>query len=299
MFNLFKSVYDGIPAKVEGLAVETSVNNQKSSYLKGIVEGPQIEDKDLRDSDTYKILDREFKKVQGYRGKPYDFLVSVAQKRVKANDALLQVVETTFGKKVLKDAITYERINVITYVSCCDWFYDFATAAIATMVSDIAYKNHDNPYKNPVDRLHKEFLNNRGNIATAVKILSLLNQDFNEAMKKASKLEGITFDPDDLQKQIDQFGASAVDPMGVGILPVSLNPFYWLGQVYNVWYGYRHEQIKEDISMLKMKLLRLERVKAGVPEDSDEIRDIDSQIEYHASRLAVLQEKLEDIENDA
>lgn len=299
MFNLFKSIYDGIPSKVESMSVKTAVNNQRDSYKKSIIDGFEIEDRVLSGTDTYKKLERALRGKEGYRGKPYDYLVSVAEKRVKNQDGLIEAIETVFENKVFKDAITFERINIITYISCADWFLDFAMQAINLMVSEVAYKNHDNPYKNPVDKMAQQLVHNEGNLKTLASIANLLNSDIVDAMEKAKKLEGVTFDPDDMKKQIDQFGASAVDAMKVGFIPLAINPGYWLGQLYNQWYDYRHKEIKEDIAMLKMKIYRLERLKSGVPEDSDEIRQIDDQIEYNASRLAVLKEKLEDIENDA
>lgn len=296
--NLFKSIYEGIPARLERLNIETAVNNQKDSFSKLLVKGFEIDDRVLANTQMYKALDRVLKKVKSYRGKPVDFIVSIAERRVKDHDQILKAVERSFKETTLKDVITYDRVNVITYVTCADWFLDFAFAAISTMVSEAAYEHHENPYKSSVDKLNNDYVKNSGNQSTFAAIANLLDMEISEAMKKAAELEGITFNPDNIDRHVDQFGQSSVDGMKIGFMPVSINPFYWLGQIYNAWYDYRHKEIKEDIAMLKMKLYRLERLREGVPEDSDEIRQIDKQIEYNASRLAVLKEKLEDIRED-
>lgn len=299
MFSLIKSIFDGIPSTIENDRIQTSINDQKDRLNKGLVKGIQIEDSALRSAEFYKRLDSKLKReVKSYRGNPIDYMFMVAEKRIKNNDRLLAVAERIFSGKTPKRAMDYERVNVITYISLGDWFFDYAVAALSVMTCEITYADHSNPYKEGIDKEYQSFVYNDGNMKTFAVICEALAGDFDAIMENAAKLEGITFDPESIERIRSQYSSNTVDPMRVGFLPVIINPFYWLGQAYNNWTKYRHEQAKADINALKVKLLRLEAMRRGAAEDSDEIRDIDKQIEYYNDHLAKLKEIVEDIEND-
>lgn len=292
-------MYESIPTAIEKDRVQTALNNQREFFKDYTLKMLEIEDKALSDTSTYKLLDKTLKSVDGYKGNPVDYFRKITEKRIKDNDKLLSVAEDIFSSKVYKEALSYDRVNIIAYISMCDWFADYAAGAMATMVSEVAYPDNSNPYVEPVDKEVAEFTTNRSNLMAISRISKAMFTDLKETMTKIKKLEGIEFVSDDMGKVEKQYGISAVDPMSMNLIPVSINPVYWLGQVWNSWVKTKQTWNKEDIAMLQMKIYRLEKLKAGGSSSDDDIVMIDKQISYHASRMAVLKEELEEMENDS
>lgn len=296
MLSFLSNLYNSIPSTIEKDRIQNAVNTQRKFFNDYVLKMLDVEDSLLRDTPTYKEVDGFLKGTGDYKGNPIDYFRALAKKRIKDNDRLLGVAEEIFSSKVLKEALSYDRMNVISYISLCDFFTDYVTGAVSTMVSEAAYSDKDNPYEEAIDKEISDFVKNRNNQVTFSKISAALGNDLKKTIADIKKLDGIEFNPKDENVVQKQYGLSTVDPMTVNFIPVSINPGYWLGQIWNTWVKTKQEWAKEDIKMLQMKIYRLEKLKSSGDAD---VSRIDKEIQYHSGRLAVLKEELEEIENDS
>lgn len=298
MSNFLLSIFDGIPSKIEKNRVQNSINEQKKRFDKGLVSEFENHDEYLRGTPHYKQLDKVLKGIKGYRGQPFNFIISIAKERIKNNDKLLKLADDVFTGKIDKQLITYDKMHIITYVSICDWFLDYAVSWLHVTTNELAGEAEANPYNDPMNKERLALLDSQGNAKTFRVICETLSKDFGDILEVIEAMEGITFDPDNVAVTAKQFKPEMTNIASSGFISTHINPFYWLGQLENLWVKYRYDQLKEDNAALQMKVYRLERLKAGIPEDSDEIKEINEQIEYHLNRIAKIKTKLEEYEND-
>lgn len=84
---------------------------------------------------------------------------------------------------------------------------------------------------------------------------------------------------------------SKVDPMHMGLIPVWMNPIYHVGMFVAEWQADRYKQAKEELKLVELRKLNLEKLAAGKPDAA-----VQKEIQYLESRVEGLAFKIQKME---
>ena len=101
----------------------------------------------------------------------------------------------------------------------------------------------------------------------------------------------MTVNPSSVTDIVASVGASRVDPMNFGLIPIVLNPIYHVRMMIADWQVNRFKAADEERKLLEFKLLKMKMTDGGKRD-----ANVDRQIEYTEGRLQKLNYKLMEME---
>lgn len=86
-------------------------------------------------------------------------------------------------------------------------------------------------------------------------------------------------------------GESRIDPFRLGLIPIWMNPVYHIGMVIAEWQASRYKRDQEELRLLQMRKLKLERLADGKNDAA-----LDKEIAHYETRIHALNYKLHQME---
>ncbi|MNU19708.1 hypothetical protein D3C71_79410 [compost metagenome] len=246
-------------------------------------------------SDKLKNQFAMFSRVSGMNG---NFVDAVAKGLKQANenlDAVEDMISKTYNEDVAASGLTYLKANLLQFVETAgfvskfarkylDYIYALETVEVGDQES--ASASMETMLKAHVEWLDANFLS----FATAFGIVSTPTANLRKVL---GNIPDIVVTADNVQTLGATMGQSKLDPMQFGLIPVWLNPIYHVGMVVAEWQAARHKEMQEELRLIQLRKLNLERVAAGKPDAK-----IQKEIGWLSSRRDELSYKLQKMERD-
>ena len=255
-------------------------------------------DLDVRMVGRGKAVGRVWGEVKrGHKGRSGD-LFNTVRKAIevilKQEEGTMDMIEKTFGDKVLKSVIDYRGLNMLRYSEALSFFVEYTRRLIQVMVLE-EFDGEDQHYLiTPLDRGYTDYVTNPRNIQSFVTTLNVLTMDTKRFMKSLDVLDGHVFNPD-ADDALRTTNGRKTDPHGFGLMPVNWKPIYHIGMAWNAYQETRRERNKEELQKVQLTLLALKQRKEGKM-DKDAAAKVEKQIKYYSNRANVLTGKIEDME---
>lgn len=239
----------------------------------------------------FSALDKAAKNsISMYRGDMISLIANVIDERLKEKDNLMDYIDDTFSKVVLKETLDYQKVNLLRYIEGISFFNTYARKLILVATN---YRVDDRTVSSVVDKMNEAYVNDAQNIKTFVAVLSSLTSSVNSVKTALSKMANVTFNPDMHNLILRQQGANT-DPLAFGFLPIIGTVTYKVGLAINLYLSRRQELAQEEAEKLKLTVLLLRR-KAESTVDVDEVTKLTKQIEYYNNRINKISASIEDM----
>lgn len=237
----------------------------------------KFQDKDVLD----KIAN--FKRIVGTSDNPVVF-ISEHLKTVSEN---LQIAEDQaaiiFGNIIAGRGLTFKQATIVKY---CDAI--FLVSKYARKFLNYIYVAESLQYREDGAKLSDSIT------AYEQRWLDEKFLDFCNALKSASGdpkkvLAGIEGIPEieiatsNLASLKETVGEASLDPLKMGFIATKANPIYWIRMVVAEYQVRRYKEMKEEITMLQLRRMQLEKLKAGKND-----ANLEKQIQYVESRTQTL-----------
>lgn len=202
-------------------------------------------------------------------------------------DVLGKLIDRAFAKDVGSQSISFLRANILQYLEVASFASRYARRLLLWTLSE--EQSEDGPFRVPkaMSRAEERWIwDNRDNFAYCLSILSI------ETRRMESSFQAIpdmVVAPDDVGTVEATVGATKTDPFHFGIIPVRLNPIYYIRMSIAEWQVNRYKAAVEEKRALEYRLLAL---KDGGTKDAK----LEQEITYTEGRLQKLNKKIAEME---
>lgn len=209
-------------------------------------------------------------------------------------DDVIEMVEKSIGREFNRASMDYQQANIIYYVNGISFFLDFASKAIQVIIAEELKRDID--VYGPVEKAMYAEVTDDLTQRAFVNLLSILTMKVSQFQGRIKHLDGYLYDPYE-HETVQKTAAVKIDPVNMGLIPVSIHPVWLIGRVLNAWAANRQEKRKEELAKLQMMLMALKDLADGDIE-KDHKRSLEKQIEYHSNRANKLAMKIEAVEDE-
>lgn len=224
-------------------------------------------------------------------------VVLIAELLPQVLDSLVRVEEmiaTNLASNVSGKGLTYKQASIIQFID------------VVTLISKYARKYLNYVYVYESAQFKESGLEPRDSIPPAeTRWIEERAHDFGVALTIAQRepqavVEAITAIPEievansDFQSLTRTIGPTSLDPLKFGFVAARTNPIYFLRMIVAEYQVARHKEMREELSVLQLRKINLEKLKAGRADANLEkqIVVVESRIQsvsYELSKMAHLE----------
>lgn len=207
---------------------------------------------------------------------------------VERLDLIETLVNKAFAKDVASSSITFLRANLIQYIEVASFASRYARRLLLWTLSE-EQSDSNSPYNIPkaMSKAEERWIwENRNNYIRCLNILSLDKVRL-ESLFRA--IPDMVVAPDDVEVVEQTLGLTKTDPLAFGLIPVRLNPIYYIRMSIAEWQVARYKVAVEEKRALEYRLLALKE--NGAPDAK-----LEQEITYTEGRLQKLNRKISEME---
>lgn len=214
-------------------------------------------------------------------------------KRIRDQFPVIQrMVDEYFETDISVHAMNLQRVNLLQYIPLLmfvgRYIRSFTNYALGLEINAVTESNEQTYELIPSERNWID-----ANRQTFLDSVEMVIHRGDKLEKIFEKLPEISLDPTN-SKVVEQTQGFKADPMGFGIIPLQINPFFWAGKWVIDYQTERFHLAKEELAMLERKLYNLKIINEG-RNDAKMQRDIKYLEEV---RVNPLKEKIHDWEQE-
>ena len=112
--------------------------------------------------------------------------------------------------------------------------------------------------------------------------------------KEMASIPDIVVTNDNVHTVSATLGTNKVDPFQLGLVPIWMNPIYHVGMFVAEWQAERYKAAKEEVKLLQLRKLNLEKLSEGKPDAR-----IQKEITYMETRIQGINYKIDKMEKDS
>ena len=203
-------------------------------------------------------------------------------------DVINRLVEKAFSKDVVSSRISFLRANLMQYAEVASFASRYARRLLLWTLGE---EQENAEYKIPKGLTKADSLWIQENRSNFIQCLSILAIETNKMEGMFGAIPDAVVSPTDVQMVEQTLGATKVDPFGFGLINARLNPIYYIRMAVAEWQVSRYKAAVEEKRALEYRLLI---IKDGSEPDAK----LQQEIEYTEGRLAKLNKKIADMEED-
>lgn len=233
----------------------------------------------------------DFKRIMSTSENPIVEIGDRLDTVLKNLQQLEDMAVSTLGNSVSGNGLSYKQATIVKF---CDSM--FLVAKYARKFLNWVYvmeTNHFGSSKPVTDSISKYEL--KWMEDTFVDFCNALKATSSDPGKVASGFTDIPeiqiadSDPESLRNTV---GDNKLDPLKLGFIASKANPIYYVRMLVAEFQVRRFKEMKEELSLLQLRKMNLEKLKAGKPD-----ANLERQIEYVESRAQKLSFEISQMEN--
>jgi hypothetical protein len=243
-----------------------------------------------------KSLDRMIRKSSIDFHKSSYATISKCLKQISDNEEeVIKMLESTFGKEIVKDALDYKKIQILNYVEALNFINEYSRRWILGVVTQEFDPNTAHRIVGPIDKATIAWAQDWNNMSTFIKVLEICAKPTKNFLNTVDKVEGLLV-------KLEEVGAAdavinkGIDPNGFGIIPVRMNPFFHIALAVNTWRVARYERNIEERAKLQLMVLALQEQQSKT-QDTEKLTNLEKQIKYRSNQINIYTGKIEDMED--
>jgi len=205
-------------------------------------------------------------------------------------DTIEKMVNKAFAQDVGSSAISFTRANLIQYLEVASFASRYARRLLLwTLSEEQAEGKTGFTLPKAMSKAEERWVwDNRDNFAQACRILYIPSRQLESSF---AAIPDMTVTADEVPMVEQTLGATKTDPLGFGLIPVRLNPIYYVRMAVAEWQVNRYKAALEEKRALEYRLLALK-------EEREPDARLQQEIAYTEGRLQKLNKKVMDMESD-
>jgi len=246
-------------------------------------------------SDKLKSQFAVFSRVSGLSGNFVDAVLKGLKQTNENLDAVEEMISKTYNEDVAASGLTYLKANLLQFVESAGFVSKYARKYLdyiyALETSEVGDEESRSAAMETMLKAHTDWLD--ANFLAFATAISITATPTNNLRKVLGNIPDIVVTADNAQTLSATLGQAKLDPLQFGLIPVWMNPIYHIGMAVAEWQAGRYKEWQEELRLIQLRKLNLERVSAGKHDAK-----IEKEIAWLSSRRDELSYKLQKMERD-
>jgi len=272
------------------ILIEAITESTLPPYASALVVMPND---DFRSRDVKSVNDlftKTLRRTTKLRGNFIQATYDQLENTLEVLNDLSNGLDKYFEKDIVKGSMTYARANVLRYIELANFNAKYARKLLLWTLHE-EQTNEGQDLDSPFAKADIDWVfANRDLFFTSVRILSIEPRKVKGLFKNIPDMIIVPEENDAVEVTV---GADKLDPLGMNIIPVQLNPIYHIGMLVSEWQAARYQVTKEELRTLEYRLLSLKEGREGKRDAK-----LEENIEYTENRIKKLNYKIAKLEED-
>lgn len=202
-----------------------------------------------------------------------------------------KMVDKTFNIDVVGVGMTYHAANLLQFTEACAFVSKYSRKLLiyiyiceSSVYEESGETLSDSLTKVEVDWINSNFIS----FCTAFNIVSGKPQ---QVEKQFSAIPDIVITKDNATTLPATLGSDKIDPFQLSLIPIWMNPIYHVGMFVAEWQADRYKAAKEEVRLLQLRKLNLEKLSNGKPDAK-----VQKEMKYMESRIQNINFKIDKME---
>lgn len=207
-------------------------------------------------------------------------------------DVVSDLINKTYNNEIAATGMTYLKANLLQYVEATAFVSKYARKFLIYIyvVECAEYKENSLKINESLTKVEIAWIkDNIINFSQAFKIVSTPKA---KLTKELHDIPDINITPDN-EENLVRVSSNKIDPFSLRLIPIWLNPIYHIGMFVAEWQANRYKAAKEELKIIQLRKLHLERLSSGKADAK-----LEKEIAYLESRAQDLNYKIQKIEKD-
>jgi hypothetical protein len=210
---------------------------------------------------------------------------------LKGSEATLMLVEMfvtkTYNEEISTEALTFRKASVLQFIEAVAFVSRFARklANMALVVEAIQYAEDDETFTHALQPGEVKWISE--NFVSFCTMFRAVSAPVKSVEETFEAIPDIIIRNADFGALKETIGESKLDPFRFGFVPVQMNPFYRLGKFQAEWQVERFNEAKDELKLVQLRKLRLEKLLAKKPDAA-----LEHEIEYMQNRVQGLNARI-------
>lgn len=211
---------------------------------------------------------------------------------VETLDMVESLVHKRFASDLLKETMTILKLNLLQFVELMFFVTRYSRRAlIVCLTTEVNAANKDDEYLGILDAELKWLAANKDSFFRGIRCLSDKRKTVEERFEQIPEIRA---DEESIKMAMATAEPGQIDPMGFGLIPLTLNPIYHVRLAISEWQARRYRCAEEEAQMLNYRLIQLREMQNGNKDAA-----LQQKIEYNQNRLNKIRYDLKQMEEDA
>lgn len=227
-----------------------------------------------------------------FRGNYVDITEQILSRTLDNISTLEKLVDKMYAKDIVATAISYSETQLLQLVEVVSFASKYARKLLIHTIGIEVDEYRKRPAATRLTPAEVSWLKN--NTMLFFHALRALDKSPSELEKVFKSIPDIEVDVENANNVISSVGAKNLDPLGLSVQGIILNPIYHIRIAYTDWQVARYEAAKEERKMLEYQILDMKNAL-----DNKADPKLEKALEYTEDRLSRLNYKIEKIEEEA
>lgn len=213
-------------------------------------------------------------------------------KIVLENTAVLEkMVETTYSEDIAGAGLTYLKANMLQFVEFVGFTSNYARKLLIYIyiLETSLYEESKTVITESLSPAEVKWI--KDNFISFCVALNIVGCDSKKVKKSLDDIPDIVITTDNYDTLSSTMGETKLDPFQMKLIATWVNPIYHVRMFIAEWQADRYKVAKEELKLLQLRKLNLEKISSGKPD-----AHLEKEIEYMESRIQSLNYKVKKME---
>ena len=239
--------------------------------------------------DIVETFDRMVKKD---RGQNMIVTINNAWKDILENlDHVEKMVDKTLNIEIVGASMTYTAANLLQFNEAVAFVSKYARKVLVYIYicETAAYEENGSGLENSLSKVEIDWI--KANLVSFCTAFNVVSGKPQQIQKQFSDIPDAIVTADNVHTLGATIGEDKIDPFQMSLIPIWMNPIYHVGMFVAEWQADRYKAAKEEVRLLQLRKLNLEKLSEGKPDAK-----LQKEITYMETRIQGLNFKLDKME---
>jgi hypothetical protein len=208
-------------------------------------------------------------------------------------DHMEKMVEKTYSEEVAGIGLTYMKANLLQFVEALHFVSKYARKFLlyVYICETAEYEEGGTSVAESLTPSEMEWIT--ANIVAFCTAFNVVSGNPNQVEKKLADIPDVVITEDNVGTLSATMGEHKIDPFQMKLIPVWMNPIYHIGMFVAEWQATRYKAAKEELRLVQLRKLNLEKVSNGKPDAA-----VQKEIAHLEDRIQDLNYRIHKLEKD-
>ena len=202
-----------------------------------------------------------------------------------------ELVDKTLNIEVVGASMTYSAVNLLQFCEAVGFVSKYARKLLLYIyISETSIFDYENSnLEKNLSKVEVEWINT--NLVSFCTAFNIVSGKPEQIQKQFSNIPDAVVTNDNVKTLSATIGEDKIDPFHLNLIPIWMNPIYHVGMFVAEWQAERYKAAKEEVRLLQLRKLNLEKLSEGKPDAK-----LQKEIDYMETRIQGLNYKLDKME---